>query len=292
MVLLHYQHSRGCRQGNGPIVVFKVTSKNGAASFSRPRFFCSVPSRKAEVRHSPQDSASSASCAKRTLPHCTRVRSVHPRPQRNSSSPHVRHRSSKLQRCILVKLRLRSPQSRIIVFQYFSIAARILNSTSWLGPVLTRPGVISSHPQRHVYRRGREFAQTRTVPLLNSRKCTLFCSTHRYSVRGETTAAFAAISIGNMLTSQSHIAQRSVTACAPLWAMVSSRLWIVISTRRRNPILRRTSGISCPHHSGNGRVRLPTGGRLTLRLRQHLTAAGAQSPQARGQELSIVLMTS
>ncbi len=124
------------------------------------------------------------------------------------------------------------------------------------------------------YRRGREFAQTRTLPSLNSRKCTLFCSTQRYSVRGETTAAFAAISIGNMLTSQSQTAQRSVTACALLWAMVSSRRWIVISTRRRNPMLPGTSGISCPHHSGNGRVRLPTGGRLTLRLRQHLTAAG------------------
>jgi hypothetical protein len=51
-------------------------------------------------------------------------------------------------------------------------------------------------------------------------------------------------------------------------------------------------GYLLPVPSGNGRVRLPTGGRLTLRLRQHLTAAGAQSPQARGQELSIVLMTS
>ena len=51
-------------------------------------------------------------------------------------------------------------------------------------------------------------------------------------------------------------------------------------------------GYLLPATSGNGRVRLPTGGRLTLRLCQHLTAAGAQSPQARGQELSIVLMTS
>ena len=49
-------------------------------------------------------------------------------------------------------------------------------------------------------------------------------------------------------------------------------------------------GYLLPATSGNGRVRLPTGGRLTLRLCQHLTAAGAQSPQARGQELSIVLM--
>ena len=50
-------------------------------------------------------------------------------------------------------------------------------------------------------------------------------------------------------------------------------------------------GYLLPASSANGRVRLPTGGRLTLRLCQHLTAAGAQSPQARGQELSIVLMT-
>src|SRR5450631_4670336 len=52
------------------------------------------------------------------------------------------------------------------------------------------------------YGRRREFSQIRTVPSPSSRKCTRFCSTHRYRVRGVTPAAFAANSTGSRLTSQ------------------------------------------------------------------------------------------
>jgi len=58
-----------------------------------------------------------------------------------------------------------------------------------------------------------------------SRKCTLPCSTQRYRVRGETTAALAASSIVSILTSQLQAGQRSVTGLGPPWVRVSSRRW-------------------------------------------------------------------
>jgi len=109
------------------------------------------------------------------------------------------------------------------------------------------------------YGRRREFSQIRTVPSPSSRKCTRFCSTHRYRVRGVTPAAFAANSTGSRLTSQLQTAQRSTMGGWPVCVTVSSRLWIVISTRRRNPMLSSNLWPLLPVTSGDGKVRLFSG---------------------------------